>query len=280
MPSEARRLHPASWLFITASSIKSLIIPAVFVYFAYSGIMFLGYQLLAVLFVVPAVVAALLKQGVYNYRYADEELIVRDGILFRKERHIPYDRVHNVALVQNPFHRMLKVASVRIETASGGAPEAVMRVLSLDAVQELRDHTLNRERAAVSVSGARGEFPEAVAVSGAGGDLVEAGAGATDGGTERSAAASLAAESTLLSLPTSELVKLGLISNRGLVLVAAAFGLISQVQVDWWEFDWISRFNPARDEVPDWVMWFADPESFRTRVKPYWSFRCAWRSSS
>ena len=258
MRSEARRLHPASWVFITAASIKKLVIPAIVVMFAYSGALLVGYQLLSLLFIVPAVAAALLKQGVYNYRFAEEELIVRDGILVRKERHIPYDRVHNVALVQNPFHRMFKVASVRIETAAGGEPEAIMRVLSLDAVQELRDHTLNRQKVAAA-SSATGEVPaEAGAVTA---DDGEGPAGAAAGSI---VATPVAAQSTLLSMPTSELVRLGLISNRGFVIIAAAFGVISQVEL--WEFDWVARYNPVRDEVPDWVMWLAEPGSIKTRV--------------
>jgi len=266
MPSEARRLHPASWLFITASSVKSLIIPAIVVMFVYSGALLIGYRLLSVLFIVPALVAALLKQGVYNYRFADDELIVRDGILVRKERHIPYERVHNVALVQNPFHRMLKVASVRIETASGGAPEAVMRVLSLDAVQELRDHTLNRRRAAAAAPGAGEALIDAEVAVDEGGAATAAAADSPDGAAaaDASLGSAAAAESTLLSLPTRELVRLGLISNRGLVIVAAAFGAISQV--DWWEFDWIARYNPVRDDAPDWLMWVAAPGSIKTRV--------------
>ena len=63
----------------------------------------------SLIFIVPALVFALIKQGIYSYRFMEEELVVRDGLLTKKERHIPYDRVHNVALVQNPFHRLLGV---------------------------------------------------------------------------------------------------------------------------------------------------------------------------
>ena len=37
MASEIRRLHPLSWLFITAISVKSLILPAIIVMFASSA---------------------------------------------------------------------------------------------------------------------------------------------------------------------------------------------------------------------------------------------------
>ena len=39
------------------------------------------------------------------YAFADEELVVRSGLLFRNERHIRYSRIQNIETVQNPLHR-------------------------------------------------------------------------------------------------------------------------------------------------------------------------------
>lgn len=235
MPSEIRRLHQASWVFIAGASIKGAIIPALLVVVASSGWILVAYQVLAAVFIVPTVVVAVLRQVVYSYRFADDELIVREGILFKKERHIPYDRVHNVALVQNPFHRMLKVASVRIETATGGAPEAIMRVLSLDDVSELQAHTLHR--------------PDPAMVELAGED--HSAAVADEGDLEAPAPA---ADATLLKVPTSEFVRLGLISNRGFVVVAAVIGLLSQA--DWWEYDWEPYVGQVSEQqLDEWALW-------------------------
>ena len=137
---------------MTATSVKGLILPVIVVLFASSANSWARYELLSLLVIGPAFVAALLKQGIYNYRFTDEELVIRDGILTKKERHIPYDRVHNIALVRNPFHRMLGVVSARVETAAGGEAEAVMRVLTLEAVEELRRYTLGKQRCSVSIS--------------------------------------------------------------------------------------------------------------------------------
>ena len=131
MASDDRRLHPLSWLFAAAQVARGFIVPAIVVLFA-SGE---SYELWALAFAVPVAIGAVLQYAVFRYRLADDEIVVRDGLLTRTERHIPYARIQNVDLVQNPLHRLLRVALVRVETASGAKPEAVMRVLSLDAVR-------------------------------------------------------------------------------------------------------------------------------------------------
>ena len=46
-------------------------------------------------------------------------------------------------------------------------------------------------------------------------------------------------EETLLELPPAELVRFGLVSNQGLVLVGVLLALINRfVDVDWGEVDW------------------------------------------
>lgn len=233
---EVHRLHPLSWLFITGNTVKRLVIPAILVLFASSTNPLARYELLSLIAIGPALVVALFKQAIYSYRFAADELVIREGFLFRKERHIPYGRVHNVALVRNPFHRMLGVASARVETAAGGEPEAVMRVLSLAAVGELRRHALGKERAAALPAAADAEAPPELA-------------------TVKEAASS----GILLRVPAGELVRLGLISNRGFLVVAAFVGVVSQAS--WWELDWEAYYGAARDRAPEWSAWLFEPGS-------------------
>ncbi len=249
MPSEPRRLHLLSWMFIAGANVKSLIFPAIVVLLFSRGAVTSSYEIWGLIFIVPTLALALIQQGVYNYRFGAEEMVVRDGVITKKERHIPYERVHNVALVRNPLHRMLGVASVRIETASGGEPEAVMRVLSLGAVDELRDHTLGRER---------------VAAAAAAGDTAALAHEAVPDGAAAERAAT--APTVLLELSPGELVRLGLISNRGFIIVAAAMGLLSQMT--WWDVDWeewAPYYNRVREEGTGWLMWL-DLGSITARV--------------
>jgi putative membrane protein len=232
---QVRRLDRWSWLFIASGTLRALVVPAIAAIFASGGILLLRPGLLSLVVILPAALYGVLRQRIYSYRFTDDELVVRDGLLTRNVRRIPYDRIHNVALVRNPLHRALGVATARIETASGGRPEALLRVLSLEAADELRRRTLGEDAAH---AGAAGEQ----AASG---------------------------EEPLVATPDGELVRLGLISNRGLLVVAAVIGALSQVDV-WHEWitdlDWEAAWASARESGPGWLSWMFDPESIASKV--------------
>ncbi len=210
-----RRLHPLSWLFATANFAKGFIVPAVLVLFASGGS---NYELWAAVLILPLAARAVAHCIVFRYAFADDEMVVREGVLTKTERHIPYARIQNIDLVQNPIHRSLNVALVRVETASGGKPEAVIRVLSLGAVDEMRSR----------VFGARGE-PAVVSESAPQGAAVDD--------------APVPARRLLLEMPALDLVKLGVVSNKGLVVVGAVVGLLWQ-QDGWLQLDGAESVEP------------------------------------
>jgi putative membrane protein len=242
--TDLRRLHRLSWLFLTARSAKGLVMPLLFVLFASASNPWARFELFGALFIIPALVGGIIKQRVYNYRFGQDDLVVRDGLWTRKERHIPYDRIHNIAVVRNPLHRLLGVAAARIETAGGGAPEAVMSVLSMAAIAELRERALDLdELPSLRTSTPDGEAPDGEASDGE---------GSVEPTPRRRSFA------TLIHVPASELVRLGLTSGRGGVVLGAMAGLLFQFQ--WWEFDrdwgsyWRSHIpGNLSDFVPDFV---------------------------
>src|SRR5690606_21328582 len=111
----------------------------------------------------------------------------------RTRREIPFARIHNVVVHQNLLHRLFGVAELRLESAAGDKPEAQMRVLKLSQALELEQ--LIRQRGDVTTG--EGDAPPP-----------------TD---------------ELLALRLPELVRLGLISNRAMVVVAAAIGALYQM---------------------------------------------------
>ena len=198
-----QRLHPISLLFSLGTAALRLLLPGIAALWALRGS---HAEVWIMLLFVPAGISALVKYFTYRYHLRAEEIVVREGVVTRTERHIPYARIQNINLVQNPLHRLFRVSEVHLETAGGDEPEAVIRVLSLSAVARLRARVF-RDREVVGVAET---------------DVVPA---------EGSAVAPAQSVRELLRLPVGELILLGLISNRGTAVVAAALGLAWQLDL-------------------------------------------------
>ena len=189
-----RRLHPWSWLFVLVQQLKQFLVPllALLVFGGSGGPGGIWAGIGPLVAVGVLVVISVLQYFTYRYRIGRDGLSIRDGWLHRSLREIPYSRIHNVVLHQTVLHRLFGVAEVRLESAGGQKPEAQMRVLRLDealALENLIKH--------------RGQAPDADAP--------------------------VAQADSLLSLPTAEVIRLGLVSNRGMIVMAAAFGAAWQM---------------------------------------------------
>lgn len=130
----------------------------------------------------------------YRYGVGDNGLVVRSGLLNRSLRVIPFVRIQNVAVHQTVLHRVFGVAEVRMESASGKEPEAQMRVLKL--ADALALETLVRRRSA---------------------DPAQAAEDRAD---------------SLLRLTPADVLRLGLVSNGGLVLAGAGIAALMQYLPD------------------------------------------------
>ncbi len=181
------RLHPMSWLFGVVTFIRQFLLPllAAALFGSKDGMpSWLGFM------IVPMIGAALWKQYFYRYGFGPGGLVIREGVLFKNIRQIDYSRIENIDTQRNVLHRLLGVAEVRVETSTGGKPEALIQVLSMESAAALRQ----------TVFAAREER--------------------SDRAIEE------ATEETLLHLPPAEIVRFGLIDNRGMVVVAGLFGLL------------------------------------------------------
>ena len=203
------RLHPLSWLFILMRQLRAFALPLAVLLVSGS----IGeddmFQLVAGgVGALALVVHALWNYAVYRYGFLDHALVIRSGALQRNLRLIPFERVQNVSLHQTLLHRLAKVAEVRLESAGGmGKPEAEMRVLRLADAQAL-ERRLRADRKAGATQATRGV----------------ADAGTTDDALD----ADDTGDTVWLRLPTAELVRYGLISNRGMLLALAGVGVLGQ----------------------------------------------------
>jgi putative membrane protein len=167
---------------------------------------------------------AIFRYFTIRYAFADEELVIRSGLLFRNERHIRYSRIQNIETVQNPLHRAFGVAEARVETAGGTEQEARLQVLSLAAVDEMRRHVFEgKQRSAAAQA--------AVVTDNAAGPVASppAEGPAATAADERQGTAE--PPRVLVRLGLRDLVIFGLAQNRGGLVIAAALGVVWQADI-------------------------------------------------
>lgn len=238
-PSRAieHRLHPLSIGFSLGSQLRRAIFPLIV---GGASANFLGVvEMRSVLLIglIPFVVGSVVRYLTFRYRYEEAELVIRSGLLFRRERHVPYARVQNLDAVQGIFHRVLGVVEVKLQTGGGQEPEATLTVLPLPALEALRQRVREGKREAAE----EGMVAEgATTATPAEPQTAMPAEPPTAGASADPALAGSAEGRTLLHLPARELLLHGLLQNRGMVLIAAAFGLAWELGIFERASDWIA----------------------------------------
>jgi putative membrane protein len=168
-----------------------------------------------------------------TYSLEGGALRLEEGVLARKLRAVPFDRIQQVDLVRKPLHRLLGVATLRVETAGGGtAAEVDLDVVTLPEARSLRVSLLRAKAGLAAPAGQVG-----------GARPVAAGGGAVAGVAEAEVVAP--AERVLLRLSLGEVMLAGITGSRAAAALVV-LGPLSQV-ADWFPGldDWLfQRFDP------------------------------------
>lgn len=252
-----RRAHPAFAIVELGGTLRSLIFPAFII---------LGPRIndptsrgflagLGILLGIVLISAILLFVQWRNYRYAltDTHLLVRHGLISKEERSIPYERIQAVNIQETPIYRLLGLARLKVETASGGTAQSEVDIRAItrtDAVA-IREQLL-QARAARRATGAQGAIGDTSATS----DATIPTAGERVGDQEHPAelppAADLEGE-LVRTLSMRELLLAGATSGTiapTLALVGAAFGFADDIIPNsWWRLVSWDRFSELTGSV-------------------------------
>lgn len=243
------RLHWSSLLFDSISQIRNIVLPALFgLVGAARGDAF--WMWLSMFFLIPTLLVSVFRYFTLSYQINDGQLIVKHGLIFRNVRTVPVDRIQNIDFVQNLLHRLFGVAEVRVETAGGSEPEATLRVLGLDKVEQLRSAVFESRNAISSVLAPQAATaPDVIATAEL--DAISATQSTTAAQSTSVAQASLQSDavvdsdSMILEIPIGNLIWAGLASDRGLLLVLAAIGLVYESEIfEKIDFDQLGKFMP------------------------------------
>ena len=216
-----QRLHPVSLLFAIGTrlyGLRGLVLPAGVAVFVSRGgnRSWADYDGWLVIPAAGLLALELVQYFTLAYRFDQHEIVITRGLLWKRERHIPYARIQNVELIQNAAHRLAGVAVVRLDTGTGLGSEGELSVLSLEAVGALREAVRigRRDRASVAAP------------------------------IDAAAPAPPHSPPTVLAAPSlRELALHGLLTSRGLVVIAALAGALWQFDVDEWVVGYLPFAN-------------------------------------
>ncbi|SHM50223.1 PH domain-containing protein [Cryptosporangium aurantiacum] len=136
-----RRLHPLSPLIRGARGIG--VVLGLVSYQAWGSAGWRALAIAACLIVLGWFVVAWVAWRFTGFRVAARELHVRDGILSRRQRTIPLERVQAVDVVRPALGRLFGLAEVRMEVVGGGKDaEAPLAYLTTAEAEQLRVHLL------------------------------------------------------------------------------------------------------------------------------------------
>jgi putative membrane protein len=145
-----RRLHPLSPL-LRGARLAVVVIAGI----SWQGYQNLGFQrwLMAVVSVaVPVLVWSVVIWYVTGYHVVGRELRVYEGLLSRRTRAIPLERLQSVELVRPVLARLFGLAELRLEVVGAAKTEAPLAFLTVDEATALRERLLAISRGGPSLA--------------------------------------------------------------------------------------------------------------------------------
>jgi putative membrane protein len=107
----------------------------------------IGISIFAGLF---SIIAAVVKYLYFYYCFRDGHLKVTEGLINKRNLSIPREKIQRVEFEQNVMHRLLKVVTVRIETAGAEGEEIEIGALVMEEARALRALLLSGKKVAGS----------------------------------------------------------------------------------------------------------------------------------
>ncbi len=138
------RLHNISPLFLFIEAVKKMVLPLLFGIVGTSGdkqdMIIIGVAALAS-------IVTIVQFWFYHYWLEEDRLVVKEGILFKSLRQVPYERIQNLNIERNLLHKFFKVGTLQVESASGVKPEAVIRVVADDQIKHIQQVIKHKAKA-------------------------------------------------------------------------------------------------------------------------------------
>ena len=167
--AEPQNTSPVSVLVGLLESVRSAVIPAIFVSIGAGGTGMVFALPLVLGIVAIGTLFSYIKWKRLTYTVGAADIRVESGVLSRAARSVPYERIQDVSLEQKFLPRLLGLVTVKFETGAGGGDDLSLSYLTEAAGEDLRrlvrdrrddERTVESGGADASESLARSEEPE------------------------------------------------------------------------------------------------------------------------
>ncbi len=154
-----RRLHGATLWLPAIDAVIGLAVPAIIAFFFVGPLVLLWVAGCFVL--LPTAIFHAIRYFTLTYQVDAQELVIRSGVVSRRERRIPLDRIQEVKIHQGVLHQFLALAKVELSTAGKDPQEADLNVLTLAEANQLKSLITSRQEAATQDAVCSASSPDA-----------------------------------------------------------------------------------------------------------------------
>lgn len=148
--SDPKRLHPIAAVANGLRQLKEMLIPfVIFVVFGSRGTNWDTYYLFGSIGAVLLIfVFGVLSWYRFTYRIEQGELRIEYGLIVRKKRFIPFERIQSLDLSEGILQRLFGLVKVKVETAGSGGMglqdgEAVLTAITKQDAKEIHDYLVS-----------------------------------------------------------------------------------------------------------------------------------------
>ncbi|MFB6230909.1 MAG: PH domain-containing protein [Salinibacter sp.] len=149
---EPQRLHPLTLLLQVGTSLPALAIILFPLLRNPSSSENVASLVMAVLYGVFALPVIFLRYWRFSYRITPKQVVIQSGVLNRKNRSIPIERVQNIQIERNLVARLFGIAKVKIETAGSSGTEGSLEYVHRSEARKIRQVVRSFQRGAADAT--------------------------------------------------------------------------------------------------------------------------------
>lgn len=141
-----RRTSPFAILFFLGRILRLIaqnawqsLAPMIALLVAYQGDLVSKLTLGGIAFAVVITAAALLSYWFFRFQIGDDSILIRQGVIKKKQLDIKFDRIQGINTQQNPIYRLLGLVTISFDTAGSSGNEGNLPAVTRGFADSLRE---------------------------------------------------------------------------------------------------------------------------------------------